>query len=75
MSEQWHLRVDDEELIASVRHEQLKYGGTRNNVVVSLVQDGLVYRRAMRDADALRAYSAQQQDVPEAGEKDHDQQA
>lgn len=56
---QFHLRVADEELIASIRHEQARSGSASDTAtVLELIRDGLLLRRSRREQEAWDAWVA-----------------
>jgi hypothetical protein len=63
--EQWHLRVDDDELVAGLRHEMARESATRTGMVLVLLREALATRRMMRYRAAYLAYLGKQMDVPE----------
>jgi len=60
---QYHIRITEAELEASIRHEHVMSRGTQRSetaTVLALIQDGLLYRRWTREQDALLLHAGQQ---------------
>lgn len=56
MEERWHIRVDDDDVSAGVRHEMTRSGKTRTAVLMELIKEALAHRRYLRDLETHRLH-------------------